>query len=47
MKFQVWNTRTNTLIGTYSTKNRARNKREKMDLIYGCYAHSIKEVENG
>ena len=46
-RYEVWNYRTNELVGTYKNRTFARNKVEKLDMAYGAYAHSIKEVVNG
>jgi hypothetical protein len=43
-KFQVVNSRTKEIKGTYSTKKRARRAVDKFDNEYGCYIHSIVEV---
>lgn len=44
MTYQVINRKTNTIVGTYSTKQRARNAVDKKDNAYGAYVHSIREV---
>ena len=33
------------VVGTYSTRMRARNKATKLDNQYGAYRHSVKAVE--
>lgn len=42
--FQLINTRTGAIVGTYSTKQRARNSRDRKDNEYGAYVHRIVEV---
>lgn len=42
--FQVINTKTQQVVGTYSTKQRARNARDKKDNAYGAYVHSVREI---
>ena len=42
--FQVVNTRTGAIVGTYSTKQRARNARDRKDAEYGAVSHSVREV---
>ena len=33
------------VVGTYSTRTRARNKADKLDNEYGAYRYSVKAVE--
>tara|TARA_R100001509_G_scaffold18072_1_gene9053 strand:- start:490 stop:678 length:189 start_codon:yes stop_codon:yes gene_type:complete len=33
------------VVGTYSTRMRARNKADKLDNEYGAYKYSVKAVE--
>ena len=33
------------VVGTYSTRTRARNKADKLDCEYGAYRYSVKAVE--
>lgn len=33
------------VVGTYSTRNRARNKADKLDCEYGAYRYSVKSIE--
>ena len=33
------------VVGTYSTRMRARNKADKLDCEYGAYRYSVKAVE--
>ena len=33
------------VVGTYSTRSRARNKADKLDCEYGAYRYSVKAVE--
>lgn len=42
--FQVINYRTGAIVGTYSTKQRARNAVDRKDNAYGGYVHSVREV---
>lgn len=42
--FQLINNRTNQVVGTYSTKARARVARDKKDSAYGGYVHFIRVV---
>lgn len=42
--FQVINTRSGAIVGTYSTKQRARNAVDRKDNAYGGYVHSVREV---
>lgn len=42
--FQLINTRTGLVVGTYSTKPRARTARDRKDNEYGAYVHRIVEV---
>ena len=44
-RYEVWNYRTNTLVGTYKNRTFARNKVEKLDLAYGAYSYTVKTVE--
>ncbi len=45
MKFQVIFKNDKSVIGTYSTRKRARNKADKLDLEYGAYAYTVQVVE--
>ena len=42
--FQVVNTRTRQVVGTYSSKQRARNTRDRKDSEYGAVVHRVMEV---
>lgn len=42
--FNVVNLRTGLVVGTYSTKQRARNARDRKDSEYGACAHYIVQV---
>ena len=42
--FQVINTRTGLIVGTYSTVKRARSAVDRKDNEYGGYAHRVVEV---
>jgi lysophospholipase L1-like esterase len=33
------------VVGTYSTRTRARNKADKLDNEYGAYRYSVKPIE--
>jgi len=33
------------IVGTYSTRMRARNKADKLDNEYGAYRYSVKAIE--
>ena len=33
------------VVGTYSTRSRARNKADKLDCEYGAYRYSVKSIE--
>ena len=33
------------VVGTYSTRTRARNKADKLDNEYGAYRYSVKSIE--
>ena len=33
------------VVGTYSTRTRARNKADKLDNEYGAYAYSIQTIQ--
>lgn len=35
---------TQTVVGTYSTRKRARAAADRKDLAHGSYAHSVREV---
>lgn len=44
-KYQVICFKTKKIMGTYSSRKRARNKADKLDMIYGCYNYRIIEVD--
>jgi hypothetical protein len=44
MKYQVVDRKTNKVVGTYSSKVRARSKADKLDLEYGAYRYSTRIV---
>lgn len=44
-EYQVIETRTGYVKGTYSTLKRANNKADKLDLEIGGYRYSVKRVE--
>lgn len=41
-KYQVVNRFTGAVVGAYGTKDKARKARDKHDLAWGSYAHTIK-----
>ncbi len=43
-KFQVVNIRTQQIMGSYTTAQRARNKRDQLDLQHGSYAFTVKAI---
>jgi hypothetical protein len=43
--FQVFNFRTQQVVGTYKNRQFARNKATKMDLAYGAMTCTVKVVE--
>lgn len=43
--FQVINSKTGQVVGTYSTKRRARNSCDRKDNEYGAYVHRVVEVQ--
>jgi len=44
-KYQVIFKQDKSIIGTYSTRKRASNKKNKLDNEYGCYAYSVQAIE--
>ena len=44
MKYQVYNRKTQKIIGTYSNLKTARRKRDRADNDYGSYIHAIREI---
>lgn len=42
--FNVINRKTGKIVGTYSSKQRARNARDKKDNEYGAYVHAVVEA---
>ncbi len=44
-EYQVIESKTGYLIGTYSTLRRAMNKADKLDLAIGGYRYSVKRIE--
>tara|TARA_R100001460_G_scaffold28102_1_gene56388 strand:- start:159 stop:317 length:159 start_codon:yes stop_codon:yes gene_type:complete len=44
-KYQVIFSQDKSVIGTYSTRKRASNKKNKLDNDYGCYAYSVQAIE--
>lgn len=45
MAYQVVDTRTAQVVGTFKNKQRARNKRDRLDLAYGAVRHFVREVQ--
>lgn len=43
--FKVIDKQTQQVMGTYATRNRARNKADKLDMEYGAYRYYVKEVK--
>lgn len=43
--FQVVNSKTGQVVGTYSSKQRARNSRDRKDSEFGAYVHRVVEVQ--
>lgn len=43
--YQVINRNTQAIVGTYKTRNTARNAVDRKDAQYGAYVHLIKFVE--
>lgn len=44
MSYQVIDTRTQTVVGTFKSKQAARNKRDRLDLAYGAVRYTVREV---
>lgn len=42
--YQVIELKTGFVIGTYSTRKRARNKADKLDNAYGAYAYTVRSI---
>ena len=48
MKYQIFDRKYNKPVGKpYSSKERCRTRRDKLDNAYGAYHYYIKEVETG
>jgi len=45
VKYQVIFKQDKSIIGTYSTRKRANNKKNKLDNDFGSYAYSVQVVE--
>jgi hypothetical protein len=45
MRYQVIDRMTGEVMGTYSTRSRARARRERLDLEYGAYRYFVKFIE--
>lgn len=43
--YQVIDTRTQQVVGTFKNKQSARNKRDRLDLAYGAVRYSVREVQ--
>lgn len=46
MKYQVIDTRTKSVMGTYSTLRRALNKADKLDLAFGAVRYSVVRIDS-
>lgn len=44
-KYQVIDSRTQYIMGTYSTMRRALNKADKLDNIFGGYRYQVIEIK--
>jgi hypothetical protein len=44
MAYQVIDTRTQQVVGTFKNKQAARNKRDRLDAAYGAVRHTVREV---
>lgn len=44
MTYQVIDRHTGTIVGTFKSKQAARNKRDRLDLQYGAVRYSVREV---
>ena len=44
-KYQVIFKQDKSIVGTYSTRRRASNKKNKLDNDYGSYAYSVQTIE--
>lgn len=42
--YQVINVKTQQIVGTYNSKQRARNARDKKDTAYGACVHTVREI---
>ena len=47
MRFEIFNTRTNEIITSRSTRNAASRLVDKLDNEYGAYVHGIREIPSG
>ncbi len=45
MKFQVIDSQTKYLVGTYATLRRALSKADKLDLAYGAVRYIVKPIQ--
>ena len=44
VKYQVIDTQTKKVCGTYSSAQRARNRRDQLDLQHGAIRYRVKQV---
>lgn len=44
MTYQVIDTRTQQLVGSFKSKQAARNKRDRLDQAYGAVRYAVREV---
>ena len=44
IKFQVIDRRTGLVVGSFKSKQAARNKRDRLDLAYGAVRYTVREV---
>lgn len=43
-KYEVVDCQTGKVVGTYTQRQRARNRADKMDMTYGAYRYSVRPV---
>lgn len=44
MSYQVIDSQTGAVVGSYQNKQAARNKRDRLDLVYGAVRYSVREM---
>ena len=44
IKFQVIDCRTGLVVGSFKSKQAARNKRDRLDLAYGAVRYTVREM---